>query len=466
MKWVRRVDAGPRDVRRPLLTGKATVGPSRAGVILFPGAEAMAQAVSEMVDKIRRRGGRVRGVKTALDYLAGLAPCIDAGQCRAWMKSVGDGKAWEKALGEASGALVYDDDDTVVDGGLYRPTADEVRTFGVSSEDGVGVETKKLKAPPAGAVMDFHAVYTTSRKDREGDVLEPAGAKVDPSMPLLYMHMPFEPIGRHVDILVQNSKRLTGHASIIDNPLGNDAAQLVEFGALRISHGFRPIEFEMLEKQDPNDWRVGFHVKTYEMVEVSLVSVPANSDAVIILHEKGKMAHPLNKEWAARMKEALPKSVRGGWDPLSLRTAPAVETKAATACGCGGHAPTKDDAGDDAKKRTKISKKNLGKLSEAKELLLKVRDSDGIGKADKTLVVAAIGNVDDVITDGTNAPDSAPDEPRGNPPVAVKMTAGQMAASVADALKKGEKIPDGILDLLLERATAARERAMFAAFTN
>jgi HK97 family phage prohead protease len=407
----------------------------------------MALLVAEMVERVRKRAGRMPGIKTALDYMGGLSTCLDAGFCREWMGSMGDPQRWENAVKAAAGTLVYGDEETVIDGGIAYPTPDEVREFGTK---------KVIKEKTAGAIMDVEAVYTSSGKDRMGDILEAAGAKVDPSMPALFMHIPFEPIGRHVKVIKQNSKRVEGHFALMDRPLAVDAARMVEFKALRISHGFRPIEYDILDKaDDDDDWRVGFHIKSYEMMEVSLVSVPANADAVITLYDREKFMHPLTKSWGKSLFDSRPDLVRSGWTPPAGDRSP----------GCECH----KDANGDKQKRTKISKKNLDKLDEAKELLGKVKDSETVGKADKTLVAAAMANIDDVITDGKNSPDTSADEPQKTAPPATKATPSQLVAGVIAAIDSGADIPAPLAEMLGERLSIVREKneeAALAAFLN
>jgi hypothetical protein len=504
----------------------------------------MALSVEQMVDKVRRRVGRLKGIKTALDYMGGLSACLDAGHCRDWMASMGDPQRWENAIKSAAGTMVYDDDETVIDGGIYHPDADEVREFG---------QKRIVKDHTPGSIMDVEAVYTATTKDRMGDVLEAAGAKVDPAMPTLFMHIPFEPIGRHVRVLKQNTKRVEGHFALMDRPLAVDAARMVEFKAVRISHGFRPIDFEVLEKDaDDDDWRIGFHVKTYEMMEVSLVTVPAHVEAIILLHSRDKFVHPLTKQIGAQLRSQMPDVVRGGWEILpcacgrngdadltkeygggeaveaptdekpypnehscrlvdpgkfkkdsfrrtkrkhegkeysvimaklkdggdamkeqAYRYPKSVWTAAEAKSHCTSHdgstfepasesstAPTQKDG--DKPKRTKISKRNLTKLGEAKEHVAKVIEGDAVSKSDRTLLSAALANLDDVIADGTNAPD---DEEPKNAPAAAKATPSQMAAGVIAAIDAGQNVPAPLLEMLTERLGVVREKNEEAAIS-
>ncbi len=138
------------------------------------------------------------------------------------------------------------------------------------------------KSNEEGIVLTFDAVVTSKRRDRDGDVLEPAGARIDPCCPLLWQHDPTRPIGRLLDVTRQDEQAVEARFAIADTPLGREAAKLVRFGSLRISHGFQPTKFEPLDEggeADPFDQ--GWHVLEYDVLEVSLVSIPSNVDAVI-----------------------------------------------------------------------------------------------------------------------------------------------------------------------------------------
>ncbi len=146
---------------------------------------------------------------------------------------------------------------------------------------------------PPHTIALFPAVITSTRQDRDGDILETEGAELDPKAPLLYQHMPFENIGRLLKQGERTSKRLTGEFSLCGTPLGEDCAMLAEHGALRISHGFTADEFEPLDEQE---YEIpGFRVLKFQILEVSLVSIPSNPDAEITAFSRNKFKHPLTK---------------------------------------------------------------------------------------------------------------------------------------------------------------------------
>lgn len=167
------------------------------------------------------------------------------------------------------------------------------------------LDLKTLRAGNDGAALgegvlaEFDAVITSSREDRDGDVMEAKGANVDPKMPLLWQHDPQQPIGRFKGITHRDNEKVIGQFVLADTELGRDALTLLKMGALRISHGFRPLEFE------PRKSSSGFHVKAFEVVEASLVSVPANTDAVVTALNTGKFNSPVIKSWAASLQKGV-----------------------------------------------------------------------------------------------------------------------------------------------------------------
>ena len=163
------------------------------------------------------------------------------------------------------------------------------------------LDLKSLRAGNDGASLgdgilaEFDAVITSSKEDRDSDVMEAKGANVDPRMPLLWQHDPAQPIGRFKGITHRDNEKVAGQFALADTELGRDVLTLLKLGVLRISHGFRPIEFEPRKSG-------GFHIKSFEVVEASLVSVPANTDAVVTALNTGKFHSPVIKSWAANLQ--------------------------------------------------------------------------------------------------------------------------------------------------------------------
>lgn len=210
-------------------------------------------------------------------------------------------------LKNAESKLVYCDPKSVIRTGesiAYEVTDQHIEVGNGKTAQIVRPLRVKAKQPTEGAVMQFTSTLTSVSRDRDGDVLEPKGAKVDLLGPLLWNHFPGDPIGKMLRIVKQNTKQLVMEFAIADTPLGRDIAQLVEFGALRrMSHGFIPEKYEEMSKDGSF---VGWHVHEYEVLEASVVSVASNRDAVITAMSRGKLAHPLVKGWAGKMFDDRP----------------------------------------------------------------------------------------------------------------------------------------------------------------
>lgn len=223
------------------------------------------------------------GILTADRYFRSIEGCFNGGFCPTKLFDSADPEQWAKALDLASESLVYSDDEMLVK---------DVATAGM--------------ALTPGAIMDFDAVITTTRKDRDGDILETSGAELDPHAPLLWQHIPLQPIGKVVSKTVHTKSRMEGRFAIADTELGRDAAVLVEMKALRISHGFEPDEYEPLEGKEGR-----FRILKLKILEISLVSIPSNVDAVITAFSRNKLHTPLVKGWAKKYFDARPVQGKG-----------------------------------------------------------------------------------------------------------------------------------------------------------
>jgi hypothetical protein len=249
------------------------------------------------------------GILLASAYVDTVWSCLGDSRCSAKWGEI-DGAKLKKALEEAKTKFVYRDDDMVVRGGWSRLEAGEPQTFG---------KIKQAKKSTPKACMDFECVLTSTRKDRDGDVLESKGAELDLSMPLLWQHIPLQPIGKLVGLVSQDDQRIVTHNAIYDNEFGRDVAGFIEFGALRISHGFKPLAFKPLSKgKDDNTFEPGYHVTRFKVLETSVVSVPSNEDAIITLFSRNKLHHPLVKQWAGAISARRPAQVVGGLDKAVL----------------------------------------------------------------------------------------------------------------------------------------------------
>jgi HK97 family phage prohead protease len=271
----------------------------------------MKYTVAQIVEAARSRGWTTRGVGLASDYVATVRSAVGGskGMARHFAgKSAADIDALVKA---ASDTLVFRPDGArILSTTKKSKKKDSVVTQGTPMRKSPGEMTKD-------SILDFECVLTSKNKDRDGDEIDPKGAQIDTKMPLLWQHIPVEPIGKLVDLLSQDSDDVKTHLAVADTPIGHDAVVLVEFGALRISHGFRPIKYEPIEDDGGiNGWRI----HECEVMEASLVSIPANTDAVITAFSRRKLHAPLVKGWAEHLHDSRPVLVKGGWVPPLLKS--------------------------------------------------------------------------------------------------------------------------------------------------
>jgi HK97 family phage major capsid protein/HK97 family phage prohead protease len=281
------------------------------------------------IKHIRRRP-RALGIGTAADYLRELEICL-GGRCPSGLLDGVSRRQWRAWIKAARRKLVYHHAE-------MQPLAGKAENSSPSSafclqpfalKNGGPALASSLVPPyenlPPHTIATFPAVITTTRQDLDGDVLETAGAELDPRAPLLWQHLPDLPIGRLLDVGEHTERRLTGRFAIADTALGQDAALLAEHGALRISHGFLPSKWESLDSDDAIG---GYHILEFKILEVSLVSVPSNPDAVIEAFSREKLAHPLVKAWAGVRFENRPVIVPVGdlpgvgWDKRACERRP------------------------------------------------------------------------------------------------------------------------------------------------
>lgn len=124
-------------------------------------------------------------------------------------------------------------------------------------------------------------VATTPTPDRVGDIIEPLGAKFKNPLPLLHQHRHDAPVGT-VKFAKPTKDGITFEAKLpqisepgplkdrVDVAWGEVKAGLVR----GVSIGFRPLEYSYIDGG-------GIRFVETEILELSLVSVPANADATI-----------------------------------------------------------------------------------------------------------------------------------------------------------------------------------------
>ena len=128
---------------------------------------------------------------------------------------------------------------------------------------------------------EISGIASTPTPDRYGDVIESAGAVFSTPLPLLWMHDHTKAIGS-VTLGAASTAGVAFAARIakIDaaGPLKDrvdEAWQSIKTGLLRaVSIGFRPLESEPMKSG-------GTRFTKWEWLELSLVTIPANPDALI-----------------------------------------------------------------------------------------------------------------------------------------------------------------------------------------
>lgn len=225
---------------------------------------------SQLLADVHSRTSR-SGIVTADRYFRDVMGCFEGGFCPVELGASDTADNWSKALKESESKLTYTNSQCRINKGSVDK----------NPEDGL---------------LTFDAILTTPMRDRDGDVLLTEGAEVDMDMPLLWQHMPMSPIGKLVKVLKHDKNQLLCRWMIADTTLGRDAAKLVRIGALRMSHGFEPVEWEPMEDEQ------GFLFKKFKIFEGSLVSIPSNVSARVTSISKSKFHSPLVRGWLSGLK--------------------------------------------------------------------------------------------------------------------------------------------------------------------
>lgn len=141
--------------------------------------------------------------------------------------------------------------------------------------------------------MIIKGIASTPTPDRSMDIVEPMGAKFQTPMPLLWQHNHDKPIGR-VTFAKPNAKGIPFEAEIPKireagtlKDRVDEAMQSIKYGLVAaVSIGFRPIK-DAYEFMDNG----GIKFKEWEWFELSAVTIPANSEAVITAIKSADKEH-------------------------------------------------------------------------------------------------------------------------------------------------------------------------------
>lgn len=244
------------------------------------------------------------GILTADRYVKTLQECVGSDLC--YRYAAKGNVSYNDILKKAAETLTYNNPDMKV----LDSVGQWEKQF---KQDSIFLGDTELEVPKHTLMVIKH-VLTTPRKDRDGDILRTSGAKPDPKMLMLWQHVHTLPIGKMLGIAEHTSNKLALYSAIVDmNELAHDAAVMIDNEMGRFSHGFRALEFDKI-KEDEGDTTSpgGFDVKSFEIMEESLVSVPSNVDAeteevMLSLIEDGKMTSPMMKTYGKSIREHRPK---------------------------------------------------------------------------------------------------------------------------------------------------------------
>lgn len=256
--------------------------------------------VKAILARLQKRTEFNGGILTADRYVRTVLDCVGSDEC--YKYACNKGVSFDDILRKSASNLTYNNEEMVVEDIYGKPGEwRDDKQYVWMDKDG---DQREL---PKHTLMVFKHTLTTPRKDRDGDILRTQGARPDLKMPLLWQHIPTLPIGKLLSVSEHTSKKLVVVSAIIDiNALAHDAAVMVDAKMGRYSHGFRALEFSTIKEDGYEE--SGFDIKSFEIMEESLVSVPSNTDAeteeiLLSLVEGNKLTSPLLK--------SMGRSIRG-----------------------------------------------------------------------------------------------------------------------------------------------------------
>lgn len=261
------------------------------------------KALRERREKRPTQNAHGYGITTADSYLREFQQCAGDEVCNAHLQSLGcNEKDWSALVKEAADKPTYCSDKTLIDQKSIITNSSNFKDVGLKDD---------FTLPPR-TLMVFRNIITTPFIDRDGDILRTEGAEPDMKMPLLFAHNHNMIAGKMLQVIEHDKSVLRVITAVIDSKLGNDVAVLVEFGALRISHGFLPLEWEELD-MEPTD-KVpfpGFDILKFEIMEETVCAVPSNIEATIEAFSRGKLFEPTVKSWAKHYYDSRPLVIEG-----------------------------------------------------------------------------------------------------------------------------------------------------------
>ena len=159
-------------------------------------------------------------------------------------------------------------------------------------------------------------MITTDSVDRDGEVVIPAGMnskEYEANPVLLYEHDVKQPIGKMLKMR-RNERNIEAEFALAPRPethvgewFPDTVAALMDFGALNtMSIGFLGLEARPASKADSEKYGDGVRrvYGKWKLLEVSVVSIPANQDAIITAVRKGLCSPAVAKRFGVTVPDA------------------------------------------------------------------------------------------------------------------------------------------------------------------
>lgn len=184
----------------------------------------------------------------------------------------------------------------------------------------------EISIPSAGKATDRTAArtrrftITTERTDRQGDIIRAAGVQIDMFMRnpvVLFAHQArMPPIGTATAI-IPRKRSIDADVDFFSAdvyPFADTIFRIIEAGGLRAaSIGFIPVSWERIAGKEEGT-TIGFDFKESELLEFSIVPIPANPDALARIKGEGVNLTPyldwLEKAAATHFSDLLPPEFR------------------------------------------------------------------------------------------------------------------------------------------------------------
>jgi HK97 family phage prohead protease len=189
---------------------------------------------------------------------------------------------------------------------------------------GLDTEIKAL----GGNKVEF--VISSGSVDRDNDIVVPDGGDFKhwrKNPVVLFAHNSHNPpVAKGSNIKIGSDKKIRATAEFTPNdlyPFGHMIGRMVSEGFLKAtSIGFKPKKMKQADDQEKRPWGLDF--EEWELLEFSIVPIPANPEALISAHTAGIDTAPL-RDWCAEVLDAeLPKGlsrdmVEKAWSVLETK---------------------------------------------------------------------------------------------------------------------------------------------------